>query len=65
MRDTLLAAGGAVLVAGLNELRAQLRAREADRDRREALSRARVCDGFSCSPGGSDHGGCGCDDPEE
>lgn len=37
MRDALLTAAGAMLVALLNELRAQLRARQADRDRREAL----------------------------
>lgn len=37
MRDALLTAAGACLVAGLNEVRAQLRARQADRDRREAL----------------------------
>jgi hypothetical protein len=40
MRDALLTAAGACLVALLNELRAQLRAREADRDRAEQLARA-------------------------
>jgi hypothetical protein len=33
--DSLWAALGALLVAALNELRAQLRARQADRDRAE------------------------------
>lgn len=37
MRDALLTAAGACLVAVLNEVRASLRARQADRDRREAL----------------------------
>jgi hypothetical protein len=40
MRDTLVAAAGALLVAALNELRASLRARQADRDRRERLAAA-------------------------
>jgi len=40
MRDALLTAAGALLVAVLNELRAQLRAREANRDRAEQLARA-------------------------
>ncbi len=35
MRDALLTAAGAAAVALLNELRASLRARQADRDRRE------------------------------
>jgi hypothetical protein len=40
MRDALLTAAGACLVALLNEIRAQLRAREANRDRAEQLQRA-------------------------
>jgi hypothetical protein len=40
MRDALLTAAGATLVALLNEVRATLRAREADRDRRDAIARA-------------------------
>jgi hypothetical protein len=71
-RADLYAAAGALLVAVLNELRASLRARQADRDRSElaALARAertvastsaRTCDGVSCSPGGPSGGGCGCD----
>lgn len=38
MRDALLTAAGAAAVALLNELRASLRARQADRDRREHLA---------------------------
>ena len=61
--SALAAAAGALLVALLNEARAQLRAREADRDRAELrLARAAVCDGESCSPGGRSAGGCGCDE---
>jgi hypothetical protein len=40
MRDALLTAGGALVVAVLNELRAQLRARQADRDRAERIASA-------------------------
>jgi hypothetical protein len=40
MRDLILAAAGALLVAVLNELRASIRARQADRDRREQLAAA-------------------------
>lgn len=39
VRDAILTAAGALLVAVLNELRARLRAREADRDRRAAIER--------------------------
>jgi hypothetical protein len=38
--EVLAAAAGAALVAALNEVRATLRARQADRDRREALASA-------------------------
>jgi hypothetical protein len=38
VRDALLTAAGATLVAVLNELRASIRARQADRDRRELAS---------------------------
>ena len=38
MRDALLTAAGATLVAALNELRASIRARQADRDRRKLVS---------------------------
>jgi hypothetical protein len=37
MQCEVAAAGGALLVAALNELRAQLRAKQADRDRQERL----------------------------
>ena len=37
MRDALLTAAGAAAVAFLNEVRASLRARQADRDRRERI----------------------------
>ncbi len=40
MRDLILAAAGALLVAVLNEMRASVRARQADRDRREHLAAA-------------------------
>jgi hypothetical protein len=40
MRDLVLAAAGALLVAVLNEMRASIRARQADRDRREQLAAA-------------------------
>ncbi len=40
MRDHLAAAAGALLVAALNELRASLRARQADRDRSERIAAA-------------------------
>jgi hypothetical protein len=40
MRDLVLAAAGALVVAVLNELRASVRARQADRDRREQLATA-------------------------
>jgi hypothetical protein len=40
MTDLLMAAAGALLVAVLNELRASIRARQADRDRREQLAAA-------------------------
>jgi hypothetical protein len=40
MRDALLTAAGACLVAILNEIRAQLRAREANRDRAERIAAA-------------------------
>lgn len=55
MKDALLAAGGAAAVAALNELRAQLRARQADRDRREALIAAALLlgDPRHSSPHGS------------
>ncbi len=65
MTDAVAAALGAVLVAALNELRAQLRARQADADRREALQRRlQGCDRVGCSPGGRGHGGDGCADEE-
>jgi len=63
MDSTLAAAAGALLVALLNEARAQLRARQADRDRVELDELVRAaCDGVSCSPGGRSAGGCGCDE---
>lgn len=40
MRDALLTAAGALLVAVLNELRARARARQADIDRAAALREA-------------------------
>ncbi len=40
MTDLLMAAAGALVVAVLNELRASIRARQADRDRREQLATA-------------------------
>jgi hypothetical protein len=72
MIEAVAAAAGALLIAILNELRANVRAREADRDRklRESAVRGRrrdrgPCDGVSCSPGGRSGGGCGCDDISE
>lgn len=56
MRDTLLAAGGALLVAVLNEARAQVRARAAARDRRDALIAA-VLELSRRPPAGSDRTG--------
>jgi hypothetical protein len=38
--DAVIAAAAALLVAALNELRAQLRSRQADRDRAERLADA-------------------------
>lgn len=54
MTEAIAAAAGALLVAVLNEFRAQLRARQADRDRAEALrERLRACGtcgrAFPCS----------------
>ncbi len=68
MPDELWGALGALLVAVLNELRASVRARAADRDRSELWrprEPVRTCDGVSCSPGGRDHGGCGCGEPAD
>lgn len=62
MRDAIIAAAGALLVAVLNELRATLRARQADRDRKEALARARAdrfFDAMSDEPCGPDCPVCG------
>lgn len=68
MDAALSSALGGLLVLVANEVRAQLRARQADRDRRElrelwAPEPPRgACDGASCSPGGRSAGGCGCDE---
>jgi hypothetical protein len=71
-RADFSAAAGALLVALLNELRASLRARQANRDRSDLAALARAeqhrsslagagCDAGKGSPGGPSGGGCGCD----
>jgi len=42
LRDAILTAAGALLVAVLNELRARARARQADADRAERIAAARA-----------------------
>ncbi len=66
MRDAILTAAGAALVAALNEVRASLRARQADRDRRQFLARA-FAEGSrdGLAPCGHWRGSCGCDTPPE
>jgi hypothetical protein len=68
VRDAILTAGGAALVAALNELRAWLRARQADRDRIRLVAAAVAAQapeellGRTQGPGSRSRCGCGGDE---